>query len=77
MNINTKLEIASEIMSAKIAKTSREMNGAKEEKIKILMEERTKMYQFDEKIIDKIINVYGPEVKGENINEWRGSFKKV
>lgn len=69
MNNNTKLEIASEIMSAKIAKTSRENNEAKEEKIKILMQERTKMYQFDKKIIDKIINVYGPEVKGENINE--------
>lgn len=77
MNNNTKLEIASEIMSAKIAKTSREINEAKEEKIKILMQERTKMYQFDKKIIDKIINVYGPEVKGENINEWRRSFKKV
>ena len=57
MNNNTKLEIASEIMSAKIAKTSREINEAKEEKIKILMQERTKMYQFDKKIIDKIINV--------------------
>ena len=41
MNNNTKLEIAIEIMSAKIAK----------------------MYQFDEKTIDKIINIYGKEIK--------------
>ena len=69
MNNNTKLEIASEIMSAKIAKTSREADESKEEKLKILMDERTKMYQFDEEVIEKIINIYGQEVKGETINE--------
>ena len=63
MNNNTKLEIAIEIMAAKIANVSRENDDTKDEKIKILMEERTKMYQFDEKIIDKIINVYGKEIK--------------
>ena len=41
----------------------------KEEKLKILMDERTKMYQFDEEVIEKIINIYGQEVKGESINE--------
>lgn len=61
MNNNTKLEIAIEIMAAKIAKTSRENKS--EEELKILMDERTKMYQCDEKIIDKIINVYGKEIK--------------
>lgn len=61
MNNNTKLEIAIEIMASKIAKTSREDES--EDKLKILMEERSKMYQFDEKIIDKIINVYGKEIK--------------
>ena len=65
MNNNTKLEIAIEIMSAKIAKTSRENIEEKDEKLKTLLEERSKMYKFDEKIIDKIINVYGKEVKGE------------
>lgn len=63
MNNNTKLEIATEIMAAKIAKTSKEVDETKDEKIKILMEERTKMYQFNEEIIDKIINVYGKEIK--------------
>ena len=60
MNNNTKLEIAIEIMAAKIARTSRENKS--EEELKILMDERTKMYQCDEKIIDKIINVYGKEI---------------
>ena len=61
MNNNTKLEIAIEIMATKIARTSRENKS--EEELKILMDERTKMYQCDEKIIDKIINVYGKEIK--------------
>ena len=61
MNNNTKLEIAIEIMAAKIARTSRENKS--EEELKILMDERTKMYQCDEKIIDKIINVYVKEIK--------------
>ena len=62
MNDNTKLEIAVEIMAAKIAKTSRENSQDKEEKLEKLLEERTKMYQFDEETIEKIINVYGKEL---------------
>ena len=62
MNANTKLEIAVEIMAAKIAKTSKEES---EEKLNKLLKEKTKMYQGDEEIIEKIINVYGKEVKGE------------
>lgn len=63
MNANTKLEIAVEIMAAKIAKTSREDNS--EKKLKELLKEKTKMYQGDKEIIEKIINVYGKEIKGE------------
>ena len=63
MNANTKLEIAVEIMAAKIAKTSREEQS--EEKIEKLLKEKTKMYQGDNEIIEKIINVYGKEIKGE------------
>lgn len=63
MNANTKLEIAVEIMAAKIAKTSRE--GQSEEKLEKLLKEKTKMYQGDNEIIEKIINVYSKEVKGE------------
>ena len=61
MNANTKLEIAVEIMAAKIAKTSREEES--EEKLNKLLKE--KMYQGDKEVIDKIINIYGKEVKGE------------
>ena len=50
-------------MAAKIAKTSREEQS--EEKIEKLLKEKTKMYQGDNEIIEKIINVYGKEVKGE------------
>lgn len=62
MNANTKLEIAVEI-GRKNAKTSREEQS--EEKIEKLLKEKTKMYQGDNEIIEKIINVYGKEVKGE------------
>jgi hypothetical protein len=62
MNDNTKLEIAVEIMAAKIAKVARESNGEENEEMKLLLEEKTKMYQFDENIINKIISVYGKEM---------------
>ena len=63
MNQNTKLEIAIEIMAAKIAKTSREATVPEDEKIKELLDERVRMYQGDEEIIEKIINIYGKEIK--------------
>ena len=63
MNRNTKLEIAVEIMAAKIAKTSREGINPEDEKMRELLNEKIKMYQGDEEIIDKIINIYGKEVK--------------
>ena len=63
MNQNTKLEIAIEIMAAKIAKTTREGIEPEDEKMKELLDERVKMYQGDEEIIEKIINIYGKEIK--------------
>ena len=63
MNQNTKLEIAIEIMAAKIAKTSREGIEPEDEKMKELLDERVRMYQGDEEIIEKIINIYGKEIK--------------
>lgn len=62
MNDNTKLEIAVEIMAAKIAKTSREDSADRDKKLEELMKEKTKMYEFDEETIDKIINIYGNEI---------------
>lgn len=63
MNKNTKLEIAIEIMAAKIAKTSREGIEPEDEKMKELLNERFEMYQGNEEIIEKIIDVYGEEIK--------------
>ena len=63
MNENTKLEIAVEVMAAKIAKTAREGIGPEDEKMKQLLEEKIKMYQGDQETLDKIINVYGKELK--------------
>ena len=42
MNENTKLEIAVEVMAAKIAKTAREGKGPEDEKMKQLLKEKKK-----------------------------------
>ena len=48
MSRNTKLEIAVEIMAAKIAKMSREGYTAEDDKMKKLIDERNKMYIGEE-----------------------------
>lgn len=63
MSLNTKLEVALEVLSAKIANTSKKGYTVEDEELKILLEEREKMYLGDEKVIDKIIEIYGPEIK--------------
>lgn len=63
MSRNTKLEIAAEIMAAKIAKMSREGYTAEDDKMKKLIDERNKMYIGEEDVIDKIITEYGTEIK--------------
>ena len=68
---NTKLEIAVEVIAAKIAKVSNEGYTIKNKKMQELIEERNQMYYGNEQIIDKIITEYGPEIKnnykkGEN-----------
>lgn len=63
MSLNTKLEVGLEIISAMIANASNEGYSVKDEKMKILLEERDKLYSGDEKTIDKIINIYGPQIK--------------
>ena len=68
MNKNTKLEIAVEIIAAKIAKAAKEGYSAKNEKMRKLLDERNKMYIGDEEIINKILIEYGSEVKCEYDN---------
>lgn len=66
---NTKLEIAVEIIAAKIAKCSRDGYRIKDYEIKNLLKERDEMYKGNEEIIDKIINVYGKEIKKDYLKK--------
>ena len=63
MNYNIKLEVAIEIMASKIAKTSKQGYDINSNEMKLLLEEKEKMYNCDMDTIDKIINVYGKELK--------------
>ena len=63
MNDNIKLEVAIEIMASKIAKTSKKGYDINSNEMKLLLEEKEKMYNCDMDTIDKIINVYGKELK--------------
>ena len=63
MNDNIKLEVAIEIMASKIAKTSKQGYDINSNEMKLLLEEKEKMYNCDMDTIDKIINVYGKELK--------------
>lgn len=63
MNDNIKLEVAIEIISSKIAQTIRDGYDVDSIEMKQLLEERKRLYNCDMEIIDKIINVYGKELK--------------
>lgn len=63
MSLNTKLEIAVEVISAKIANLSNEGYNETNEEMQVLLKERSQMYSGNEEVIDKIINIYGPEIK--------------
>ena len=58
---NVKLEVALEILTLKIALTVSSDNS--EELSKLLIEQK-RIYSYDEKIIDQVLNVYGREIKG-------------
>ena len=55
ISLNTKLEIAVEVIAAQIAKTSNEGYTIKDKKMQELIEERNQMYKGNENIINKII----------------------
>lgn len=63
MKSNTKLEVAIEILSTKIAKTALKGYGVESLEMTELIKEREEMYKGNELIIDKIIKIYGPEIK--------------
>ena len=67
MNNFVKMDVAIELLADKISRTSRKFIETKdmkyEDELNYLFNERDKMYNGDVNIIDKIINVYGPEIK--------------
>ena len=63
ISLNTKLEVAVEILAAKIAMISNEGYTSKDEEMKKLLKEREEMYKGNIEIIEKIIKEYGAEVR--------------
>lgn len=66
MNDNIKLEVAIEIMASKIAQMNRDGYDINSDEMKQLLEEKKKLYECDMEIIDKIINIYGKQLKQDN-----------
>ena len=63
INLNTKLEVAVEILATTIALTSRQGFTTKDVKMKQLLKEREEMYKGNSIVIDSIIKKYGPQIK--------------
>ena len=63
MNDNVKLEVAIEIMASKIADMTRKGYDLDSEEMKKLLEEKKEIYQCKKEVLDKILNVYGEELK--------------
>lgn len=60
---NIKLEVAIEVMASKIADTSRKGYDINSKEMQTLLEEKKKMYDCDMETINKILTVYGKELK--------------
>ena len=65
INLNTKVEVAIEIIASKIAEASRKGLTTKDEEMLNLLKERDGVYSGNVEIIDKILNIYGPEIKNK------------
>lgn len=63
MSVNTKLEVAIEILAAKIANASKKGYTIEDNEMKQLLKEREKLYSGNLYVLDKIIDEYGPEIK--------------
>lgn len=63
MNENTKLEVAIEIMASKISDMALKGYDINSKELKQLLKEKEEMYNCNEEVIDKILNVYGKELK--------------
>lgn len=65
MVTNTELEIAIEIIAAKIATYSRTISDTIDDEMEKLLKEREKVYMGDNETIRKVLSIYGPEVRGD------------
>ena len=65
MNNNLKLELAKEVLARKIALQCKDGLDQNNTELMKLLEEEKEMNKFNTFVIDKIINVYGEEVKGD------------
>lgn len=63
MDNNIRLELAKEVMARKIAFACKEGFDENSAEIRLLLEEENEMNKFNSAVIDKIINVYGREIK--------------
>lgn len=67
MNNFVKMDVAIELMADKISKTTAKLettnNAQYENELNNLIEERNKIYNGDINTIDKVINIYGNELK--------------
>lgn len=72
MNNFVKMDVAIELLADKISKTTKKFeitnNIEYQNELNNLIEERNKIYSGDIDVIDKVINIYGNELRN-NINE--------
>lgn len=65
MCLNTKLEIAVEILATKISNTLEKGYNEDSSEIKELIQERDEMYKGNLSIIEKIITKYAEDIKND------------
>ena len=66
INDNTKIEVAREVMNAMLGKYGRNGYDKSNEMLMTLLKDEEEMNKFNFEVIDKILRVYAPMVKGEN-----------
>lgn len=66
MNDNTKIEVAEEIINAMIGRYLKKGCDDSNEMLMTLLREKIEMSKFNWEVINKVIDVYGPMLKGEN-----------
>lgn len=62
MELNTKLELAVDIMATTIADAIKSGCEVGSEEFNLLMQEKEEMYKCNNEVLDKIINVYGKRI---------------